>query len=310
MFTLGENITNFRNQNGWNQEKFARNFNSFLKEQGIKNAKYNNRTISQWENNTRDPKSLEILFYLAMFMNTTIDELCAKKISTFASAAETMKASYIDDNTAFETYCAILGIYAYDNEKQCFLTRFVWSTDYLETTEENVIGFKESMCPYFASPDDIEEAILLSDENCISEEDMLHSAYEKLRHRYSSWAEFKKDWDIHTSDQYSSDVMKSYWECFMDEANLNPNNIKTKTHYLDTNVCTCLIETSAELYISKDKYLNTLRQIFANWLPIPYDIGQDGEQISSIKFDLSKNLPSLTRVLQHYTLFSNYNYSI
>ena len=68
MYMVGENLTKFREQKGWTQDKFARKFNAFLNEHGIRDARYNNRTISQWENGQRGPKNTQILTLLAEFM--------------------------------------------------------------------------------------------------------------------------------------------------------------------------------------------------------------------------------------------------
>lgn len=71
----GNIITEFREKNNLTQDKFARNFNSFLNQKGIK-ANYTNKTISMWENGNREPKDIQTFKALADFLEVSVETLC------------------------------------------------------------------------------------------------------------------------------------------------------------------------------------------------------------------------------------------
>lgn len=318
MYMVGENLTKFREQKGWTQDKFARKFNAFLNEHGIRDARYNNRTISQWENGQRGPKNTQILTLLAEFMGINVSDMINTEISTFneISTCEETSASTADqqkidvknvfENCFMEAYFATLGIYAYDEEKECFLTRFLWADQYLEQNENTEQYFLSEVCPcLFPSVGTIEGAIDTKISlGCTSETATKSYIYDmcRLNGRFSSRETFDKYWEENDLDYYCSSWMQSYWECFLTESCLNPKNVQAKTSYIDDDVCTVLVEISAELHISKSMYQEFIKEICTGEMSISLN-GGNNETLKEIS-------PSFKSITAYYELFRNYNYTI
>ena len=319
---LGENLTKFREQKGWTQSKFALQLNAFLNKHGIRDARYNNRTISQWENSQRGPKNTQILTLLAEFMGINLSDMFNTEITTFKNAStstdsqEKIDMQHIFDNFSMEAYFATLGIYAYDEEKECFLTRFLWADQYLVKNENPERYDLSEVCPYlFPSIDTIETAICLKNFlDCQSEDEAKSYVYAvcRLNGIFSSREEFDEYWEYNDMSIYCSDWMKGYWECYLDECCLNPKNVQAKTTYIDDDVCTVLIEISAELHISKSTYLEFVKELCAKELSITMNDSNDGklEAFSPVFLDFPDNYNPFEEMSAYYELFRNYKYTI
>lgn len=72
----GNLITEYRENAGLTQAKFAEKFNEYLRAKNIENTDYSNKTISAWENGNREPKDIQTSKALAEFIGVSMDVLC------------------------------------------------------------------------------------------------------------------------------------------------------------------------------------------------------------------------------------------
>lgn len=274
----GNTFRNYRKQKNWSQEKFAKKLNDYLKAHGVKNAKYNDRTISQWENGERDPKDIQIAYHIAQFMGISLDELYGDEIAKFESiennpqefveeviheSEETINYNNDSEQLSEISYCAILGIYDYDTEKQCYLTKFINQYDGLvlnNATGQPVPAKAEDHWDSFTHPDKLESIIHDAERiGYISEDDYKEFLCKTY---FDSDYEYFEDEIWSGSDLFAPLHIEGFTGCEFEIADMDYNNISTSAKYVNNDKHTIIVETHAELYITEQKYQQMLRRIY------------------------------------------------
>lgn len=257
---IGENITKFRETKGWTQEKFASKFNSYLAINGIKDTKYNNRTISQWENEERSPKDFNIIYLLSKFMGTSLDDLFDKEISRFNLIDDETIGNCTDDIK--ETiYHAILGIYDYDKEKGCYLTKFVSQYKPLVIDPETGSLTLDKYIPLvFSNVKTLVDAINhLNYFGADTVENYKQYICDNFYDGDDDWFDsiWEDDWWPHTDEG-----LTGIFKCDFEDAEIDGRNLNVHINYVSDPSRTYVIEFSAELYLSEAQYSKLLKRIY------------------------------------------------
>jgi transcriptional regulator with XRE-family HTH domain len=259
----GNTFRNFRKQKNWSQEKFAKKLNEYLITNGIKDAKYNDRTISQWENGERDPKDIQTAYCIAQFMGISLDELYGDEISKFNIIEETIDNNNDEDHLSEIPYYAILGIYDYDLEKQCYLSRYINLYDGLvtdKTTSQLIPAKAEDHWYGFIHPDRLESFLRDAEQiGYIPEEDHKNFLCETYFDSNYDWFE-EEIWS--GSEYFAPWHIEGFAGCELSMADMNYNKLYTRAKYVNNDRHTLIVETHVELHISESKYLQMLKRLY------------------------------------------------
>lgn len=205
------------------------------------------------------PKDFNIIYLLSKFMGTSLDDLFDKEISRFNLIDDETIGNSTDDIK--ETiYHAILGIYDYDKEKGCYLTKFISQYKPLvKDPETGSLTFDEYVPLVFSNVKTLVDAInQLNHFGADTVENYKQYICDNFYDGDDDWFDsiWEDDWWAHT-DKGLTGIFK----CDFEDAEIDGRNLNVHINYVSDPSRTYVIEFSAELYLSEAQYSKLLKRI-------------------------------------------------